>query len=127
MNRKKKPVQAAVDTLPRFDAKAAWAALSPDQQRELGEAAMLLHYTIEGTDRTAPAEPALCWALEAGSVAAATLLRQIANPSLPSEFGIPDLTVFGIHQCRGCGCTDAHACPGGCSWVGPDLCSTCDG
>lgn len=30
-------------------------------------------------------------------------------------------------RCRICGCTDDHACPGGCSWVAPDLCSTCEG
>lgn len=29
--------------------------------------------------------------------------------------------------CRICGCTDERACPGGCTWVGPDLCSACDG
>lgn len=28
-------------------------------------------------------------------------------------------------RCRSCGCTDAHACPGGCSWVEADLCSAC--
>jgi hypothetical protein len=27
--------------------------------------------------------------------------------------------------CRTCGCTDARACPGGCSWVEADLCSAC--
>lgn len=33
--------------------------------------------------------------------------------------------------CRGCGCTDSHACPGGCSWVLLDIeepsgiCSAC--
>lgn len=27
--------------------------------------------------------------------------------------------------CRKCGCTDDKACPGGCSWVEPDLCSAC--
>ncbi len=25
--------------------------------------------------------------------------------------------------CRICGCTERHACPGGCAWVEPDLCS----
>lgn len=30
-------------------------------------------------------------------------------------------------QCRGCGCTDGHACAGGCSWVEADLCSACVG
>ncbi len=28
-------------------------------------------------------------------------------------------------KCRGCGCTDTQACPGGCSWVEPNLCSAC--
>ena len=27
--------------------------------------------------------------------------------------------------CRICGCTDVRACPGGCFWVEPDLCSLC--
>jgi hypothetical protein len=27
--------------------------------------------------------------------------------------------------CRVCGCTDDHACEGGCSWVEIDLCSRC--
>lgn len=30
-------------------------------------------------------------------------------------------------RCRVCGCTDARACPGGCSWVELDLCSACWG
>lgn len=29
--------------------------------------------------------------------------------------------------CRICGCTDEEACPGGCTWVEPDLCSECVG
>jgi hypothetical protein len=27
--------------------------------------------------------------------------------------------------CRGCGCSDEAACPGGCEWVQEDLCSKC--
>ena len=27
--------------------------------------------------------------------------------------------------CRVCGCTDEHACPGGCVWAEPNLCSRC--
>jgi hypothetical protein len=30
-------------------------------------------------------------------------------------------------KCRVCGCTWEHACPGGCYWVEPDLCSQCAG
>jgi hypothetical protein len=28
-------------------------------------------------------------------------------------------------KCRVCGCSWFNACPGGCSWVEPDLCSQC--
>lgn len=27
--------------------------------------------------------------------------------------------------CRECGCTDSFACPQGCGWAQPDLCSVC--
>ncbi len=30
-------------------------------------------------------------------------------------------------KCRVCGCTENHACPGGCYWVEWDLCSKCVG
>lgn len=33
----------------------------------------------------------------------------------------------GVRACRVCGCTDDRACPGGCYWVEPDLCSQCAG
>jgi hypothetical protein len=35
----------------------------------------------------------------------------------------PDL--FEAEVCRGCGCTEARACAGGCFWVGRGLCSRC--
>jgi hypothetical protein len=28
-------------------------------------------------------------------------------------------------RCRNCGCTLTHACPGGCYWLEPNLCSAC--
>ena len=28
--------------------------------------------------------------------------------------------------CLGCGCTDDRACPGGCHWSQPGICSTCE-
>ena len=30
-----------------------------------------------------------------------------------------------VAVCRECGCTDQVACPGGCYWIEPDLCSRC--
>lgn len=45
-------------------------------------------------------------------------------------FGAPTLIealrlAAAVRACRVCGCTDDHACPGGCWWVEGDLCSTC--
>lgn len=31
----------------------------------------------------------------------------------------------GRRACKVCGCTDDHACEGGCFWVAEDLCSAC--
>lgn len=47
-----------------------------------------------------------------------------------SRLGGTASSLFGLldpRVCRGCGCTDAMACPGGCSWVEDDLCSRCAG
>lgn len=35
--------------------------------------------------------------------------------------------LLGAGLCRLCGCTDRHACPGGCAWVNAahDVCSAC--
>lgn len=34
-------------------------------------------------------------------------------------------SVPGLNPCRGCGCTEAFACPGRCGWAEPTLCSEC--
>lgn len=33
--------------------------------------------------------------------------------------------VANVPMCVRCGCTELAACPGGCSWEWPDLCSRC--
>ena len=43
---------------------------------------------------------------------------------LPGAMHVPELEP-GQRRCRGCGCTDAFACPGECHWAEPDLCSEC--
>jgi len=55
--------------------------------------------------------------------------HQISVNPVREELGQPRR----IHQddiakapiCRSCGCSDFFACEGGCSWVEPDLCSSC--
>lgn len=34
-------------------------------------------------------------------------------------------TTAAAPACRACGCTDERACPGGCGWFEPDLCTNC--
>lgn len=50
------------------------------------------------------------------------------DPSVPDFEVKPDLRP-PLHSstgaCRVCGCTEHFACPEGCSWVEPDLCSEC--
>jgi hypothetical protein len=120
-------VVAVVDgkEVPRFDARRAWAQLSPEAQRAIGEAALLAAYCVLAIQHVA-GRGAITF--EAGayhgyrmlSRAAGEVLAPIAEP-VPR----PDLAVFGIRACRRCGCTEAVGCPGGCSWVAADLCSGC--
>lgn len=111
----------------RFDAKAAWGSLSPDEQRDIGEAGLLLAYAIDAKewfgDAAAPA-------FEAAESEAYDILLGAARAAEIPEFAaeppaVPDLAPFDIVQCRRCGCTDRHACPQGCSWTAPGLCSVC--
>lgn len=56
------------------------------------------------------------------------LLRaQLDGLPLPSQAGAYQvvLEVEPVASCRRCGCTDAHGCAEGCSWVEADLCSSC--
>jgi len=42
---------------------------------------------------------------------------------------VPERTAHAIfhgHSCRSCGCTEFFACPAGCSWAAPDMCSQCE-
>ena len=36
-----------------------------------------------------------------------------------------DTCVDRVETCRVCGCTEHEACPGGCTWAEPGLCSEC--
>ena len=49
----------------------------------------------------------------------------IALPIPADMVVLADGDVIQGGVCRVCGCTDLHACEGGCFWVAPDLCSVC--
>lgn len=58
--------------------------------------------------------------VEAGNALAAWLKWCAEHPRLGVTFNKAK-----ERTCRGCGCTEISACPGGCWWVESDLCSSC--
>lgn len=107
----------------KFDLVALYDALSPAEQRRAALAALLLGYCERG----------LHFADGVGFDAATGVAIAVIDDVLPAiatrhdlgHLPLPDLAPFGVRACRDCGCTDAHACAGDCSWVDDDLCSAC--
>ena len=64
------------------------------------------------------------WLVLAIGTAALLAAGSFFIPGRPATEGVWD---GAEGRCRECGCTDARACPGGCSWVEADLCSACEG
>jgi hypothetical protein len=64
-----------------------------------------------------------------GSLVNATERLEIAAAQAPTMRRSDDGTVKVVYTphgvCRGCGCSDERACPGGCVWAEPNLCSRC--
>jgi hypothetical protein len=112
----------------KFDARKTWARLSTSQRRAVGEAALLLHVSQQAQDGLidGPVTPVLRRWEHAEQMA-----NRLLDAAVPCDFDLypegPDLAALGIRACRECGCTDEDACPGGCGWVEPDLCSQCAG
>lgn len=105
-----------------FDARAYLAALSPPQQRALGEAMLVTLMTYDSQIQLVPPAARKRWwhAVVAVSERVSGLVPAPAH--YPAG---PDLAALGIRACRVCGCTDISACRGGCSWVAEELCSSC--
>lgn len=53
------------------------------------------------------------------------LIRVFLESGVDLAGKVPDEILVKEQKCRVCGCTDDHACPGGCYWVKEDLCSSC--
>jgi len=58
-----------------------------------------------------------------GQIATWAEALAFGEPVHPVRPGL--LADYDCRRCRRCGCTDAVACPAGCCWHGPDLCSEC--
>ena len=88
--------------------------------------AQWLGYTLEGwralDDRAAafvfPSEPLA--RRYASALLAQSGVTFVPLPAADAEASLPP-----AHHCRACGCTETFACPRGCSWHEPDLCSEC--
>ena len=59
---------------------------------------------------------------EVDALAETLKLDLVKRPGFENE---GDVEPEPVRKCRVCGCTDAEACPGGCTWVDQDLCSQC--
>ena len=107
----------------RFNPRAYWEMLSPTQQRAFGEA-LLLHWIANQQATTAVPDKIYQRWMHASTEAAHRLTGMLPHMAIAFPEG-PDLWALEIRACRACGCTEISACEGGCSWVGPELCSAC--
>jgi hypothetical protein len=114
----------------RFNPRAAWDALDADQQRAIGEAALLLHVSTEAQAINSDHAPTPeLVAADRRWEHAEQVAWNLLTETIPVDADLypdgPDLAAIGIRACRECGCTDDSACPEGCSWIEVDLCSAC--
>ena len=103
-----------------FDPLAVWDTLTPEQQRQLGAAAIVVGLVaVPGSELRDEA-----WSWEAAFHIGTSILQDtVEAPKMPA--GVPDLNGLGVRMCRGCGCTDLIGCECGCSWVAQTRCSHC--
>lgn len=117
--------------IPRFDGAAAWSRLTDEQKDAIGAVALELTqaWLVLFTEESEPRRRAAAMAeLEIGAA-----LRDEAFNALPliqehhpqAIHGVPLLPSLIGGVCRECGCTENDACPGGCGWAEPDLCTAC--
>jgi hypothetical protein len=108
----------------RLDVSAAWDTLTFGQQRAIGLAAIV--HLLGAAGALAGGGTAY----HAAAVEGLDALERAVGEALPDASAAracPDVAAIGVAACRVCGCTDAVACHGRCSWTEPDLCSSCAG
>lgn len=113
----------------RFDGRAAWEKLDEETRAAIGAVALELAVTWLSLERV-EGRGAIVRALDNAEVLLANALENRVSDVLPDLTG-DGLTPLVASQlgrvCGSCGCSDEFACDGGCSWVGPALCSSCQG
>jgi len=95
----------------------AWDALTAEQQRRIGAAAIVVGIA---QPRYADRGPRWSWGA-AWASASVLIMTAVGEAGLEEE--TPDLNGIGVRMCRACGCTDLVSCECGCTWVGQTRCS----
>ena len=129
-NASRRPGAALRCDLALRDPVAAWRALAPGVQEEIGAAAIAGAMAVAGAvrltelgeaDATGPYDTAADESQQLlDALVDVRVLR--AAPLAPL---LPDLRPLGIQQCTGCCCSDTHPCEPPCRWAAPRRCSAC--
>jgi hypothetical protein len=120
-----------VEPGPPIDPLAAWRALPPAMQEQLGAAVVAFGVATLGTYLAEEDADPVAHAAHYAAAAEAMAVIEVAVVAgvLGGCDGAPppwvDLRPLGVRQCTGCGCTDDHGCREGCSWIAADRCSQC--
>jgi cystathionine beta-lyase/cystathionine gamma-synthase len=116
-------------TIKKFDPITVWDSLSKETQNRIGAAGIAAAFGVMMDGRRDGDE---VWFASAHYEGANIVLEELAENGHVDLFdddfdpnAIPDLTAFGIEQCRVCGCTETVTCENSCSWSEPNLCSNC--
>lgn len=121
------------ETVNRFDLDRTWHRLTPGQREELGRVALLLGFSIIGSEQAPTFGRVRTY--ERLNIDANEALHDLVCTFVPT---LDDQAIdlpYPPHMagvCRECGCTDDNACVLGddddaypCHWVEDDLCSGC--
>jgi hypothetical protein len=121
-------------SIERFDEAAAWAGLDPKDQAAIGAAALGLVAAEHVYDCASGLglDPRLIRIADAAMQAADTALQEafgaaIDKGELVTAEGLPKIPAVLGDVCRYCACSQNDACPGGCGWAKPDVCTECVG
>src|SRR5262245_54476832 len=114
-------------SMARFDGAAVWAGLSPEQQADIGAAALELVASWALGDRIIEDELGERFTrvnemanIEANDALHLAVLEALGNDAFEGPDENPMVPSCVGQVCRACGCTENDTCDGGCSWVTKD-------
>lgn len=123
----------AIDLSDRFDATAAWAALSEELRTAIGATVLSGLVADELVSHGEATEDQLYVRVGLATERLVgddldRLLTEVspliaARVDLPS--GAPRIPALLGPVCRQCGCSEMDACAGGCAWAAENLCTAC--